>query len=126
MQELQRSIGLPSFLSCFAMLLVKLLLSNLCSFYQKTKNKNKTPQPTLFYSGRGCSEFSKLATLPLVITPFIFSFPPTLTTKTAPLSPTPPRCNRGSLRKKEANISIAKLICPIPTDHNVPVLQIHP
>lgn len=44
----------------------------------------------------------------------IFSFSPTLTTKTASLSPTLPQSNPGYLRKKEPNIiSIAKLIRPV-------------
>lgn len=56
----------------------------------------------------------QLAPLTLVITLFIFSFSPTLTTKTASLSPTLPQSNPGYLRKKEPNIiSIAKLIRPV-------------
>lgn len=48
-QELLQSIGLPSFLSCFPMLLANLLLTQL--IFNPHKNKTK-PQPTPFSSGR--------------------------------------------------------------------------
>lgn len=70
--------------------------------------------PTYLPSTKKTSDFSELAPLTLVITLFIFSFSPTLTTKTASLSPTLPQSNPGYLRKKEPNIiSIAKLIRPV-------------
>lgn len=82
------------------------VLSKITSFstYLHSTKKKKKIQSTLFSSGRGCSEFSKLAPLTLVITLFIFSFPPILTTKTAPVSLTQPQSNPGSLwLSKEAN-----------------------
>lgn len=120
-QELQQEIGIPSFLSCFPLLSAKLLLSQL--IFLRPEN----PRPLFSYWEWDCSDFSELAPLTVVITLFIFSFSPTLTTKTASLSPTLPQSNPGYLWKKEPNIiSVAKLICPVQTDHNMPVLKIHP